>query len=738
MRARTLAACVVLGWVVITLAAVLASGPLGDVRVTSGTSMLARGVESARVLDLVAEQSGRTVPTLVVYERPGPLRPDDLAAVRRDLREFARVPDVVGTSSAPLPSADRRALQVTVLLSGKPGVMISPLVEQVRRIAAEANPPGLASHVAGAGGVAADYSGAFLRVDGTLLALSMAVVLLVLLAVYRSPVLWLIPMLSVLVAYLCSAAAIYALARSGLITLRAATPEVFTVLVFGVATDYALLLIARFRERLRVTAGETAALKEAMAGGVHTVVASALTVAGGVGCLVAADTNALRSIGAAAAIGVLITMAVMVTLLPALMLLGGRRAFWPSVPHPGFGGPDGPVALGEPPGATRGLSLARFRRRGASVHPRRAWPSTGMAPDRVRPGTCAGPGRTWARVAGFVGRRAAVAWAGSLALLAVMCLGLTTLDASGIPPSAMFTTRTSSVEGDQALRRHYPASAPVVVLARQGSAAAVARAVRGAEGVVSVRKGPAAPWRVYDVVLAAEPNTPYAERLVEGLRAAVRAAAGDAALVGGVTGELLDAKNAALADARLVVPLILLVVGLILVVLLRSLVAPLLLMGTVVLSFAATLGVCSALFTQVLDHPVMDVSFALYAFVFLVAFGVDYNIFLMARVREETARLGTRQATLHALRATGGVITAAGVVLAAAFSVLTVLPLVPVVQLGLLVAVGVVIDTVLVRSFLVPALACHLGPHFWWPAREPHPAPVLRPAHEPAYAASAR
>jgi RND superfamily putative drug exporter len=748
MRARAIAACVVLGWVVLTLAAVLTSGPLEDVRVTSGTSMLARGVESARVLDLVAEQSGRTVPTLVVYERPGPLRPDDLVAVRRDLREFARVPNVVGTSAAPLPSVDRRALQVTVLLSGKPGVMISPLVEEVRRIAAEANPPGLVSHVAGAAGVAADYSDAFLQVDGTLLALSVTVVLLVLLAVYRSPVLWLIPMLSVLVAYLCSAAAIYALGRSGLITLRAATPEVFTVLVFGVATDYALLLVARFRERLRVTVGETAALKEAMASGVRTVVASALTVAGGIGCLVAADTNALRSIGAAAAIGVLITMAVMVTLLPALMLLGGRRAFWPSTPRPGFDSSD--VAdIGAPVGIARGFGLTRFRRQGADVDPYRAWPGTGMEadqarpgagtePDQGRPGAGAGPGRIWARVAEFVGRRAPVVWVGSLVLLAVMCLGLTTLDASGIPPSAMFTTRTGSVDGYEALRRHYPASAPVVVLAKQGSTAAVARAVRGAEGVVSVRRGPAAPWRVYDVVLAAEPNTPHAERLVENLRAAVRVAAGDAALVGGVTGELLDAKNAALSDARLVVPLILLVVGLILVVLLRSLVAPLLLMGTVVLSFAATLGVCSALFTQVLDYPVMDVSFALYAFVFLVAFGVDYNIFLMARVREETVRLGTRQATLHALRATGGVITAAGVVLAAAFSVLTVLPLVPVVQLGLLVAVGVVIDTVIVRSFLVPALTCHLGPRIWWPARERHRPAAPRPAREPAYAVSAR
>ncbi|GAA3165567.1 hypothetical protein GCM10020001_108320 [Nonomuraea salmonea] len=243
----------VLGWVVLTVVAVLTSGPLEDVRVTSGTSLLARGVESARVLDLVAEQSGRSVPTLVIYERTGPLRPADLAAVRHDLRKFARLPDVVGTSSMPLPSADRRALQVTVLLSGRPGVVIAPLVEQVRGIAAAANPPGLVSHVTGAGGVAADYADSFLRVDGTLLALSVTVVLLVLLAVYRSPVLWLIPMLAVAAAYLCSAAAIYALARSGWITLRAATPEVFTVLVFGVATDYALLLVARFRERLRMT-----------------------------------------------------------------------------------------------------------------------------------------------------------------------------------------------------------------------------------------------------------------------------------------------------------------------------------------------------------------------------------------------------------------------------------------------------------------------------------------------------
>jgi RND superfamily putative drug exporter len=355
----------------------------------------------------------------------------------------------------------------------------------------------------------------------------------------------------------------------------------------------------------------------------------------------------------------------MVTLLPALMLLGGRRAFWPSTPRPGQTERDG----------------------------------------------------LWQGVAGFVGHRPRLAWAGSALLLTMLCMGLTTLDASGIPPSSLFTMRTDSVAGYDALRRHYPASAPVVVMARQDRSAAVEQAVHTAEGVVAMRPGPPAPWRTFDVVLAAEPNTPQAQRLVEDLRGAVRAAAGGAALVGGFTTELLDVQAAVVDDALLIVPLILLVVGLILVVLLRSLVAPLLLMGTVVLSFAATLGLCSALFTQFLGYPVVDASFALYAFVFLMAFGIDYNIFLMARVREEAVRLDTREATLHALRATGGVITAAGVVLAAAFFVLTVLPLVPVVQLGLLVAVGVVIDTVVVRSFLVPALAHHLGRRIWWPAR---------------------
>ncbi|MFI7703194.1 MMPL family transporter [Nonomuraea sp. NPDC049480] len=632
-------------------------------RITSGTSMLARGAESARVLDVMANQGGRVVPALVVYERAGRLESGDLAAVEQQVRRFAGVPGVVGTSAAPVPSADGRALQVTVLLSGKPGVLVGPLVEQLRQVVAEGRPPGLTGHVSGAGGAAADYVDSFRHVDGTLLALSLGVVFLVLLAVYRSPVLWVIPMLAVVVAYLISAAAVYALARAGLMTLRGATPEVFTVLVFGVATDYALLLIARYRERLRATADEAGALKAALAGGIRTVVASALTVAGGVGCLLVADTNALRSIGAAAAVGILITMAVMVTFLPALMLLGGRRAFWPSTPQPGESARDG----------------------------------------------------LWRNVAGFVGRRPRLCWAGSALLLAALCTGLTTLDASGIPPSAMFTMRTDSVAGHDALERHYPANAPVVVLSRPGMSTAVAAAARKTEGVTSVHLGPPAPWQPIDVVLAAEPNTRAAQRLVAGLRQSVRHVAGDAALVGGFTTELVDVKDAALDDALLVVPLILLIVGMILVVLLRSLVAPLLLIGTVVLSFAATLGLCSVLFTGLLGYPAMDASFMLYAFVFLIAFGIDYNIFLMARVREEAARLETRQATLHALRATGGVITAAGVVLAAAFVVLTVLPLVPVIQLGLLVAIGVIIDTVIVRSFLVPALAHHMGRLIWWP-----------------------
>ncbi|MEV4088960.1 MMPL family transporter, partial [Nonomuraea fuscirosea] len=270
---RRIAAGVVLGWVAVAAVALLAGGPLDDVRVTSGTSMLARGAESARVLDLLAKQDGRVVPALVIYERDGPLQAGDLKAARRDLRRFTAVPNVLGTASDPVPSADGRALQTTVLVSGKPGVLVSPVAEELRRIAAEGGPPGLVTYVSGAVGAAADYVDSFGHVDGTLLALSVGVVLLVLLAVYRSPVLWVIPMLAVVVAYICSAAAVYALARAGVMTLRAATPEIFTVLVFGVATDYALLLVARYRERLRVTADERAALKDALSGGIRTVVA---------------------------------------------------------------------------------------------------------------------------------------------------------------------------------------------------------------------------------------------------------------------------------------------------------------------------------------------------------------------------------------------------------------------------------------------------------------------------------
>ncbi|MCK2221972.1 MMPL family transporter [Actinomadura sp. ATCC 31491] len=664
---RKIAVAIVLCWVGLAVAAVLAGGRLGDVRVTSGDAMLARGAESARVLSLMAQQQGgRVIPTTVVYERAGPLLRQDVVAVRHDIRRFAVVPGVLRAARHPVPSGDGQALQVPLLLSGQQGVLVEPVVQRLRQITGEGLPAGLSGHVTGLGGAGADYADAFQRVDVTLLALSLGVVFLVLVAVYRSPVLWLVPMIAVVVAYLCAGAAVCLLSREGLLDVLGATPEVFTVLVFGVATDYALLLVARYRERLRVTHDRDAALREALAGGVRTVVASALTVAGGLGCLLVADTNALRSIGAAAAVGVVVTMVVMVTFLPALMALGGRWAFWPVIPRPG-----------------------------------------GRERDRL-----------WRRVAGFVGRRSPLAWAGSALLLAVACLGLATVNAAGIPPSGLFTQRTDSVEGHDALARHYTVNAPVVVLARDEASEAVARTVRGVQGVVAVRPGPPAPWRAMEVTLAAEPSTAEASRLVGELRRALAAGpvAGQA-LVGGLAAEFVDSRDAAVSDARAIVPLILLVVALVLVVLLRSVAAPLLLIGTVVLSFAATLGLCSALFTRVLGFPAMDPSFVLYAFVFLVAFGIDYNIFLMARVREEAVALDTREATLRALRVTGGVITAAGVVLAAAFAVLAVLPLVPVVQLGLLVAVGVVLDTVLVRSFLVPALAHHLGPRVWWPAR---------------------
>ncbi|MEO3779513.1 MMPL family transporter [Micromonospora sp. B11E3] len=684
--ATLIAALVVVAWLVVGMVAGPYSGRLGEVATNDNAAFLPADAEATRAQDLAAGfAERRTTPALVVYERATGITEADRRRAAADAARLAGVRGVVPPIPPPVPSRDGQALQVVVPIDDAEGERIGRVVDELRAVAG-ADTGGLTVHVAGPAGLLADLIEVFRAIDGPLLLVTLLVVLVILLVVYRSPVLWILPLLAAGMSYALAALLVYVLADADLVTLNGQAQGILTVLVFGAGTDYALLLIARYREELHRHRRAWDAMRAAWRGAAPAIVGSGGTVIVSLLCLLLSSLNSNRALGPVAAVGIAATLLVMLTFLPALLLLGGRWAFWPRRPE----------ADRADPRAEHGI---------------------------------------WSRVAGFVARRARPVWLVTAAALAVLTVGLTQLHVTTLGQSELFTTRTDSVAGQEAISRHYPAGAgsPATIFTSQETAQQVARVAEAVPGVASVRpvtgRGSAAPpdanappavvgGRVQlEATLADRPDSVGAERTVRKLREAVHRVPDSQSVVGGFTAVNVDTADASARDRNVIIPVVLAVIAVVLALLLRALLAPVLLIATVVLSFLATLGLCGLIFRYALDYPGVDQSFPLFAFVFLVALGIDYNIFLMSRVREESVRRGTRPGVLAGLTLTGGVITSAGIVLAATFSALAVLPLVVLVELGVAVAVGVLLDTVVVRSLLVPALSYDIGPPVWWPSR---------------------
>jgi RND superfamily putative drug exporter len=676
-----LPAVLLVTWLAIGSVAGPMAGKISSVQKNDNASFLPASAESTKALELDADfTGGETVPAIVVWERADGLTGQDRAAIEAATAKIAALEGVAGRPSPVLLADDGAAAQVVVPLPGADSFdEAAPLVDRMRELAADV-PDGVASHVTGPGGFVADLSKAFEGIDGKLLVVTGAVVLVILLVVYRSPVF--VPVLLAAGLALATAqAAVYQLAKHDVITVNGQSAGILLVLVFGAGTDYALLLISRYKEELHRHERWSVAMWAALRATVGPVVASGGTVVLGLLCLLLSDLNSNKSLGPTAAVGIVAAMLAMLTFLPALLVLLGRLWFWPAVPRVDGG----------------------------------AQEEAGI----------------WGQVARLVGRKpVAVTVATSLAL-GVAALLAVRLDATGIEQTDQFVGTSDAVDGQEALLRHFPggSGSPATVYGPANEAERLLRVVQGTDGVAQatlVGEGgaPAQGGPPKDVAgrvlvqatLADAPDSQAAERTVDRLRTAVDAVSPDV-LVGGTTAVDLDVKDESTRDSRVIIPVVLAVIFVILALLLRSLVAPALLVATVVLSFFATLGVCAVVFRDVFDFAGVDPSFPLFAFVFLVALGIDYNIFLMTRVREETQGLGPRPGVLRGLAVTGGVITSAGVVLAATFSALGVLPLVPLAQIGFAVAFGVLLDTLIVRSLLVPASAYLLDGRVWWPGR---------------------
>src|SRR5215469_1487422 len=646
------------------------------------SAWLPPNAESTKVLNVQARfQSPNIFPGVVVYERPSGLTAVDRAKAAADARRFAGLPGVVpGRVVGPMPSADGKAmetiLQVNVGSQGWNGATTA--VKSIRAITAS-NPSGLVSHVTGQVGYAADNANVFKGLDKTLLYSALAVVIVILLITYRSPLLWLLPVISSVVALVVAGAVIYLLAKHAGLTVNAQSAGILYVLVFGASTDYALLIVARYREELRRHDRRHPAMATALRRAGPAIIASAATVVLALLTLSVAELNSTSSLGPVLAIGVAVGMLVMITLLPALLVTFPRGVFWPYKP-----------TYGSPEPTTRGM---------------------------------------WARVGWSIAPRARITWIITAVLLGVLALGLTGLKANGLTNAQAFRGHPDSVVGASVLAAHFPAGLgePVIVIGNPGAAAQLRSAFVATPGIASVTPPVTRAGYAYlEGTLTAPPDSQAAYDTIDRVRAAVHAVPGANALVGGVTATTLDVKRATAHDRTLIIPLILVVVFVILGLLLRALVAPLILTATVVLSFAAALGVSAFFFNHVFGFGGADTSFPLFVFVFLVALGVDYNIFLMTRVREEAIRRDARHGAIVGLAATGGVITSAGFVLAGTFAVLATIPSTFLTELGFAVAFGILLDTIVVRSVLVTALNLDLGRWMWWPsklARKHDPAP---------------
>ena len=677
-------------WLVLFGVAGPLAGKLTSVETNDNSAWLPGSAEATQVVELQKKfQSADTAPAVVVYERPSGITPADQARAAADARAFGEIDGVVGDVVGPILAGDRQALQVVVPVDTKNGWdRIADVADQIRGVTSSGQ-DGLSMYVAGPAGIAADSAEAFEGVDSTLLYATVIVVVVILLFTYRSPVLWLLPVISAGIALIGAQAVIYLLAKHAGLTVNAQSAGILTVLVFGAGTDYALLLVARYREELRRHEDRHEAMALALRRAGPAIVASAATVAIGMLCLFFAEVNSTRGLGPVVAVGIVVGLLAMITFLPALLVICGRWLFWPVRPR--FGSPE-PTANGV---------WARLGR-GIAIRPRAVWMITAFA-------------------------------------LGAMALGLTVLDATGLSTEETFINKPESVLGQEVLGRHSAAGQgqPVVVIGRAQAAPQLQAALTATGGITEVSEPVVKDGYVYlEGTLQDQPDSQAAEATVDRVREAAHAVDGADAKVGGTTALTLDMNRANSHDNRVIIPLVLLVVLLILGVLLRAIVAPLVLVATVVLSFAAALGISAVLFEHVFGFAGTDTSFPLYVFVFLVALGIDYNIFLMSRVREESQRYGTRAGSLIGLAATGGVITSAGLVLAGTFATLGTLPMVAFAEIGVAVALGVLLDTIVVRSVLVTALNLDLRRWMWWPSRlsakRDVPLSDVESDHEPA------
>jgi RND superfamily putative drug exporter len=684
-------------------------GKVDEVSSNDRLSFLPESADATQVNERLADfLGGDSIPAVVVVTGDGELTDDDIADVQTLADDIAEVQGVQEDVSPPIPSDDGEAVQIFAPIdaSGEVG----PIVDQIRSLVAEDLPSGLEGWVTGPAGFTADLVEGFLGIDGLLLGVALLAVFLILVIVYRSPLLPVLVLLTSMFALCTALLTVWWLAYAGIVVLNGQVQGILFILVIGAATDYALLYVARFRESIATGISKWDAALSAWRGAFEPILASGGTVIAGLLCLLLSDLATNRALGPIASIGIVFSMLSALSFLPALLALCGRAAFWPFIPRE-------PIAM-IPDDLTQ--------------------PVKGL----------------WPRQARFVARHARIVWIACTIVLLAGAVGITQLKADGVPTSDLVLGSSEARDGQEVLAEHFPAGSgsPVYVIVPEQDLADTVAALDESDGIESVSVASEdSPTGQTQVVIengepvftvVGPPGTPVAEPTVSDGDVLVIATLTDAAdsvaaedtvrelraeldetlgagtaIVGGETATDIDTNDTSTRDRTVIIPVILVVILVILMLLLRSLLAPVLLIGTVILSFATALGVSALVFNEVFGFPGADPAVPLYGFVFLVALGVDYNIFLMSRVREESLVHGTRPGILRGLVATGGVMTSAGLLLAATFAALGVIPILFLVQIAFVVAFGVLLDPFMLRSLLVPALSYDIGKAIWWPSK---------------------
>ena len=687
-------------------------GKVDEVSSNDRTSYLPDSAAATEVQNALGDFLGSdTIPAVVVFESDAEIGDALLEQLSGALESAVEAEGVQDGSSPVIVSDDGLAAQAFVPIDTEAGIgdVVSALSDDLR----DAVPDGVTTHVTGPAGFTADLAAGFAGIDGLLLGVALLAVMVILVIVYRSLLLPVVVLSTSLFALCVALLVVWWAAKLDILLLSGQTQGILFILVIGAATDYSLLLVARFREELRSTADKGAALRAAWRGSFEPILASGGTVIAGLLCLLLSDLKSNSTLGPVASIGIVFAMLSALTLLPALLLLFGRAAFWPRRPlfEPGHTADENPL---EAPGA-------------------------------------------WPRLARLISRRPRLIWIATTVVLAIAAAGVVQLQAGGVPQSDLVLGQSEARDGQRVLGDHFPggSGSPVYVLVDESRMQAAADVLLADDGVdaVSVTASEAAsgsaPITEDGVQAFGPPGTPAPEPTVVDGRVLLQGTLTDAAdsadaedtvnalrgelddldaLVGGVTATSIDTNEASIHDRNLIIPVILVVIFVILMLLLRAILAPLLLILTTVLSFGSALGVAALVFNGVFDFPGADPAVPLYGFVFLVALGIDYNIFLMTRVREESLRHGTREGILRGLSVTGGVITSAGLVLAATFAALSVIPILFLVQIAFIVAFGVLLDTFVVRSLLVPALSYDIGRKIWWPSKLSREDQATQPA----------